>query len=205
MIIAIEGPDAAGKATQARLLSEAMRGVGHRVEEEAFPRYQTDLGRFIANELKKPYGTGLTEGALQALFMADRLDYANVNRIIQTDVRFVFDRWSLSAAVSMAARYNDIRLIDVVLEQERNMVPTPDLTIVLNLSSRTCLQRIKARNALRDRNESEVEYIERTAYLYEQYSASSPKFVVGLNAERTVAEIHGKILEYVDSMNLVPG
>lgn len=59
MIIALEGADAAGKATQAKILVECLRAAGHVVESMSFPNYETPTGKLILEMLKGTRELGL--------------------------------------------------------------------------------------------------------------------------------------------------
>ncbi len=61
MIIAIEGADAAGKATQAALLQKGLQKIGFRPYLASFPDYTTATGKIIQSMLRGDMG--LHEGA----------------------------------------------------------------------------------------------------------------------------------------------
>jgi len=47
-IITIEGTDGSGKETQSKLLVDKLNSLGFKTEMMSFPRYETPMGRIIA-------------------------------------------------------------------------------------------------------------------------------------------------------------
>ena len=82
MLIAIEGADAVGKATQTAKLAERFRDQGRRVVQWSFPQYNLPTGKLISKFLRGQVQVGgdvsPAEKAmmLQALFTVDRYDMA---------------------------------------------------------------------------------------------------------------------------------
>ncbi len=105
MIIALEGADAAGKATQCRLLVERLRAAGMRTSSISFPDYTSVTGKLILEMLKgDSFVTSTAEVpeknalALQALMTANRYEHYEKLSAFEDGV-LVCDRYWLSGLV----------------------------------------------------------------------------------------------------------
>ncbi len=93
MFLIIDGLDVAGKETLAKLVVDELRYMGKVVETVAFPRYETDLGECIKEELRKPEGDRDLP-ALIGMFCRDRIDYlGEIGKDVEGKI-YVFDRYS---------------------------------------------------------------------------------------------------------------
>jgi thymidylate kinase len=109
MFIVIEGTDAAGKATQAKLLTDRIEhSVGKPVLHLAFPRYETLLGCIISDHLKghmkvcAPAGASympkLDAMVFQCLMAADKYSAMPlITAALNAEGWVVADRWWQSA------------------------------------------------------------------------------------------------------------
>jgi dTMP kinase len=127
-IIAIEGPDRTGKATQASLLKRNLESLGYKVlivevpiqDGVTYPLVYSMLGNGLAKKFPKIFQV------LQVLnrrIFQDRLllDLEHDNDFI------IFDRWSLSTSVYGMASGLSSNFVDVLYRQLRK----PDFTFVL--------------------------------------------------------------------------
>lgn len=178
MIIAIEGLDAAGKATQTAQLAQRFRD-DTRFEEVAtmsFPQYETETGRAISTHLKKEWTARravgydpldpidfnyLNELVFQSLMAMDRYAKAEyIESFYRTDRVLILDRYFVSGIV-----YGSVGgLDDTWLWQIHSRLPKPHYQILLDISLEESIRRRPNR---RDRIESNRPFLEkvRSAYL----------------------------------------
>lgn len=190
-IIAFEGLDASGKATQTKMLCEALVADGKRVFTTSFPRYNRPIGMLIHQWLTDE--VELTEEAAHMLFEADRVDFANfVSQYEDYYDYFVIDRYVLSnLAFGMAKGISQKWLLGL-----QALVRQPDVTFVLDINSKTSFQRRPDR---RDRHETDASLLNRTRAAYE-YLASSPelsdRLIYTIDANGSSEEVHEAILDF---------
>jgi len=165
MFIAIEGTDAAGKATQTRLLAEHIRAMGREVVTYSFPRYDTPVGQTIRRLLIGDTCVAWTDTAtdacddharvLQALMIADKADAAeDIAAQFNEGTVVICDRWIPSALCYGAADGLDPEWL------RRINFPLPDasLNVFIDVSPEEALRR---RPEARDRYERDREKQER--------------------------------------------
>ena len=108
MLVALEGVDGAGKATQLELVSGLLRQAGLSIEVISFPRYQQGLfGDSVARFLNGGFGDpGAVPPHFPALlFACDRLEHRRelLEQLERSDV-VLADRYVASNAAYQAAR-----------------------------------------------------------------------------------------------------
>jgi dTMP kinase len=169
MLVAIEGTDAAGKATQTRLLAERIREMGREAVTYSFPRYDTPIGnvikRLLTGEMAVKWNSGapaLDEDAhvLQALMTADKADATEDIAVqINEGTIVICDRWLPSALCYGTADGLDHEWL------RRINFPLPDasLSVFIDVSPEEALRR---RPEARDRYERDREKQKR---VHEEY------------------------------------
>jgi dTMP kinase len=187
MLIAIEGIDGAGKATQARLLRERLAAAGYRAAVLAFPRYeQTFFARSITDYLGGRFGDLATVDPHFAalLYAGDRLesraliaDAAAANDVV------VFDRYVASNLAHQAARVppaeREAFLAWVAtVEHEVYGLPKADLTLYLDVTPTAAAGLRQGRGARADAptadlHEADASYLERCEQVYRALLATS--------------------------------
>ena len=139
--IVIEGLDGAGTTTQAKMLADRLMDRGHRAQMTAQPS-DGPIGRFIRNVLRgKELGTDgktMSPDAIAGLFVADRVDHLNsvINPALNAGAVVICDRYVHS---SLAYQGVDCD-IDWVARMNAPM-PSPDLTILVEVSAELAAQR----------------------------------------------------------------
>jgi dTMP kinase len=187
MLIAFEGLDQSGKETQARLLAEALRRQGHRVETLSFPDYSTSIGREIGAALEghREYGADV----MQLLYVANR--YEKKPQIVEwldAGAVVVCDRYLASSiAYGESQGLDPAWLVDV-----QHHLPRPDLTFVLDIAPETAVAR---KRAGRDRYERDLGLLGRVRESYRRQASQSRWIVV--DGERDRAEIEREIRDAV--------
>jgi dTMP kinase len=185
MLIAFEGLDQSGKETQARLLVEALRADGRRVETLSFPDYETAIGREIGEALagRREYGADV----MQLLYIANRFEKKpQMLEWLAEGAVVVCDRY-----VASSIAYGEAQGLDAVwLAEAQRYLPQPDLTFVLDIAPDVAAAR-KRRN--RDRYERDLDLLARVRDSYRR-QAAQPRWVL-VDGERAKDVIAGEIRE----------
>jgi len=142
MLVALEGVDGAGKATQLRLVSEQLRLAGLSTEVISFPRYQqgvfgASVARFLNGDLGEPASVPPEFPAL--LFACDRLEHRQelLDLLERSDV-VLADRYVASNAAYQAARLAGVEraaFLEWLLRVEYEVfeLPRPALQVYLRV------------------------------------------------------------------------
>ena len=158
MLIAIEGLDQSGKATQAQLLRDWLRQGGTRARLVSFPDYGTSIGEEIARALQgeRDYGAEV----MQLLYIANRFERkADLERWLDGGLVVVCDRY-----VASSVAYGEAQGLDVDwLTQTQRFLPLPDVTILLDIAPELAVER-KATG--RDRYERDLAMLGRVRDSY---------------------------------------
>ena len=158
MLIAIEGLDQSGKATQAQLLRDELREGGTRARMVSFPDYGTSIGEEIARALQGE--RDYSPEVMQLLYVANRFERkADLERWLNGDLVVVCDRY-----VASTVAYGEAQGLDVDwLTRMQRLLPAPDLTILLDIAPELAVER-KATG--RDRYERDLSLLGRVRKSY---------------------------------------
>jgi dTMP kinase len=216
MMIAIEGIDAAGKATQSRMLVERLQQLGHGATLLSFPWYESPLGKLIrrllrnevtlATAYERADGRLGTSGpatayedalALQALLLANKCEASQrVTAALARGDFIVLDRWWLSALVYGSADGLDPEW----LRDLHAFLPAPELSLLIDVPPEVARER---RPRARDRYEADRGKQEqiRARYLdtwrgtwYPQHDRARYRVIDGVG---TLDEVHARVWEAV--------
>jgi dTMP kinase len=189
LLIAFEGLDQSGKQTQAELLRDRLKQGGRKSRLVSFPDYGTSIGEEIARALagEREYGPDV----MQLLYVANRYERKDdLNRWLEGGLILVCDRYlASSVAYGEAFGLDPAWLIDM-----QKFLPTPALTIMLDIAPDTAVQR-KAVD--RDRYERDLALLGRVRESYRR-QASSQGWLV-LDGERAKDAIAADVLSAVGS------
>ncbi|GEA16816.1 thymidylate kinase [Moorella sp. E308F] len=200
-IIAFEGIDASGKATQAEMLATALQGRGYRVMVQSFPCYESPIGQLLKKWLRGEIG--LAPQAVHMLFEADRYDFWAKKPVLELEEYdfIIFDRYTLSNLVFGIVN----GLYYSWLEAMQNDLPKPDLTFILDLPVELSFKRKKNR----DRFEKDEELLQRVQDTYIKignYLVDRCNDLVRIvNADNPPELIHQEIISYVELVFLTEG
>lgn len=163
MLIAFEGLDQSGKATQAERLRDWLKSGGRKVRMASFPDYGTAIGEEIARALQgeREYGPDV----MQLLYVANRYERKpDLEQWLGSGAIVICDRY---AASSIA--YGDAQGLDAAwLDQMQQFLPAADLTVMLDIAPETAARR---KSADRDRYERDLEMLGRVRETYRRLSA----------------------------------
>ena len=150
-LIAIDGTDASGKATQTALLSERLRNEGYNVTEISYPDYEClssgPVRMYLDGSLGK--NAGDTDAyAASVLFAVDRFasfranwksEYEKKNSVI------LLNRYTTANAVHQLSKIDDVpekeKFLSWLFDFEYNLlkIPAPDAVIYLEMPTEITL------------------------------------------------------------------
>ena len=206
LFITIEGPEGAGKTTQANLLMEWLQSQGI---PTLYTREPGDgvIGAQIRQIILNPENADLTARAEALLYAADRAQH--VERVLLPALQ--------EGKVVLCDRYVDSHMayqgygrgLDTEFLRELNHMATgglmPAFTLLLRLSPEEGLERvIKHRN--KDRMElQEIEFHERLVAGYDAIAEANPKRVYVVDAAQPIIEVREQIIRAMGSFLLQAG
>ena len=194
MLIAIEGLDQSGKATQAQLLRDQLRQDGTRARLVSFPDYGTSIGEEIARALQgeREYGPEV----MQLLYIANRYERkADLERWLDGGLAVVCDRY-----VASSVAYGEAQGLDVDwLTQMQRLLPASDLTILLDIAPELAVER-KATG--RDRYERDLSLLGRVRDSYVR-QAQQPGWV-RVDGDRAKDDVAAEIRALLATLRLEP-
>jgi dTMP kinase len=202
-LIVLEGPEGAGKTTQAPLLARWLTATGHSALALREPG-GTEIGDEIRAILLHSEDGAVADAAEALLYMASRAQL--VERVIRPALAdgaiVLLDRFFLSTYAYQAAG----RGLPVLQVREANQLAVrglvPDLTIVLSLPSAAGLGRIARRGAHDRLERADDAFHERVARAFAEFA--DPRWqqahpecgpVVAVDAAADVDTVHRSIIE----------
>lgn len=146
--IVLEGLDGAGTTTQASLLATDLASRGIDVEITREPS-DGPVGQLCRDAIEGRIS--LTPQALALSFAADRLQHLNdisdgINAALDRGTWIISDRYVLSALAYQASQGVDLEWLAAINSQAQS----PDVTIFVDTSTSTCLDRIRKRGQNED-------------------------------------------------------
>lgn len=222
LFITIEGPEGAGKSTQAAMLTEWLLHMGVAAVATREPG-DGKIGSQIRSVILNPENTEMADRAEAFLYAADRAQH--VEKIVKPALA--------EGAVVVCDRYVDSHLayqgygrgLDIDFLRQLNEMATgglmPDLTILLQLSAETGLERVKLRsqyakgqaaadslaeNGEIDRIEQEkIDFHHRLCEGYAKLAAAEPNRIKPVDANRDINSVKYEIRQIVSGLLLVRG
>jgi dTMP kinase len=180
-LIAFEGLDQSGKETQARLLCDALRRAGRRVETLTFPDDVTPLGQEIRTALAG--GREYPPDVMQLLYVANRHERRPlIQQWLHDGAIVICDRYLASSIA-----YGEAQGVDPAwLADIQRFLPQPDLTVLLDIPPATALAR---KQTGRDCYERDLDLLARVRESYRR-QAAQPSWALfnGEQAREAVAE-----------------
>lgn len=190
-IIALEGLDKAGKATQSRLLAEALQKQGVTVKQSEFHRYDTPTGELVAKWLRKEYP--VDQITIELIMAADKQAQQQWVQSLEeqgVDV-LILDRYTLSQFVYAQANGVDKNF---ALTLQRFM-RQPDHNIIIDIPAEVSMNRKgKHNNGENDRYESDLAMLRKVRELY--LTSVKPTDLV-VDGTKEIEEIHQAIYNFV--------
>lgn len=191
IIIALEGLDKSGKATQTSLLASRLRKDGYSVAQSEFHRYDTPTGELIMKWLKKEWN--VDQKTIEFVMAADKQAQQSMFTWAEESGidALILDRYTLSQLVYSTA--NGIPL--EWAEQLQKYMRQPDLTIVIDIPAEvSMLRKGKHNDGVNDRYESDLELLREVK---SRYWMLRPFSSIVIDGERSVEAIHEDIYSEV--------
>lgn len=194
-MIALEGPEGAGKTTQARLLANRLRGAGHPVVVSREPG-GTAVGRELRRLVLDPAGCAILPETEALLYAADRSEH--VGRVLwpalETGAVVVCDRFVDSSFAYQGAGRGldgeDFR----ALQRFASHGLEPDLRLLLDLPVRIGLRRRFAdANGVNRLDAADIAFHERVRAAYRSAATASPAAWAVVDAAATPADVARQI------------
>ncbi len=204
-LIAFEGIDGAGKATQVRLLAARIRKSGKHVTTFSFPRYGTPLGDLIKNTLNGAHGDfhrissyhGSLPYAVDRGLAAPKVRAALERGVVVSD-RYAPTNLAFGGALCTAAEYPKFVRFFETLEYDDFKLPRPDLVILLAPSVASTQKWLKSERGKKlDRNERDVPFQKKVAALYDKLSKRREWVRIECGEGESPREIHERIWKAV--------
>jgi dTMP kinase len=169
MLIAFEGLDQSGKATQARRLRARLAQDGARVRLLSFPDYETPIGREIARALagEREFGPD----TMQLLYIANRFEYKpRLDLWLAAGDVVICDRYRASSVA-----YGEAHGLDPAwLDETQRPLPPALVTVFLDIPPEAG---VKRKTANRDVFERDLALLARVRESY-QRQARQPDWVL---------------------------
>ena len=216
-LIVIEGTDCSGKETQAKLLLKKLKDDGIKIEERAFPMYDTPTGRIIGGPLLgKPHigecyfdeGTTNVSPKVAALYYAaDRLyNIENIKKLLDQGINVILDRYVESNMGHQAGKLNNkedkIEMMNWLekLEYDLLELPRPDLVLFLYMPYQYTIELRNKRNEAADGAEKDVNHLKNAEATYslmaERYNYNIV-YCIKDDKIRTIEDINNEVYNIV--------
>src|SRR3989344_7021683 len=224
----LEGVDGSGKATQTKLLVEALRRKRYRVEKIDFPQYTKVSAGLIKNYLKGIYGSAREVGPYRAsiFYACDRYDISfQIKKWLQEGKIVISDRYIASNIGHQGGKLIQNKkawhtYVNWLLDLEYHIfeIPKPDYTLILKISPKlsmshsnkiTDAEKLKKRASYlgdhkkQDIHEADKKHLANTLKSYVEISKKFPGEYEIIECEEggnflPIPAIHQKILTLVE-------
>lgn len=175
-LIVIEGLDGSGKATQAKLLCEALEAKGHKVRKVSFPDYESDSSALIKMYLAGQFGTdpnAVNAYAASTFFAVDRFASFKKNwgSFYEAGGIVVADRYTTSNAVHQCSKLPEDQWETFLnwlfhFEYQLMGIPAPDTVVYLQVdpavSQKLMTGRYQGDESKKDIHEKDRAYLDRS-------------------------------------------
>ncbi|HCC60366.1 MAG: dTMP kinase [Candidatus Staskawiczbacteria bacterium RIFOXYC1_FULL_37_43] len=191
--IVIEGLDGSGKSAQVDLVIDYLKQNEKDVVVTKEPTVDSEAGKKVKQALRHEISVEPLE--LQGLYVQDRKEHLE-NKVIPAlkDGKFVVS--SRYAFSTFAYGYSDGLDVDLLIKMNDNFL-LPDLTIIVDVSPESCVQRIEGRGEPKEL----FEKLEKLTKVGEIYKKLPNMFenVVMVNGERPIPEVSEDIKKTINS------
>ena len=189
LLIVFEGLDQSGKQTQAEALCDYVTAQGRVCQPLSFPDYATPIGTEIAKGLhgERDYPADV----MQLLYVANRYEArGHMQEWLASGTTIVCDRYLASSIA-----YGEAQGLDPAwLANIQQFLPTPDLTILLDIAPATAVMR---KAAGRDRYERDLALLSRVRDSYRRQAAAAGWALI--DGEQSPARVTAAVLSALET------
>ncbi len=200
LFIAIEGLDASGKSTQAKILSQSLTEKGQTVV--VHNPFEGEIGQFVRSILSGE--KKIDPIAMQYLINANRqVQQEDIKKHLKEGHVVIIDRyiWSapVYALVDTGLNFNkaDALLCSLNVLSMYNSFIMPDTTFFLKISTKTAISRLDGLDKKKEIYENE-ELLEKVSLSYEWITKKFNDEFTILDGEESVEEVTSQIMNKVD-------
>lgn len=213
-LIVIEGLDGSGKATQAKLLTQALAEQGENVKGITFPDYDSESSALVKMYLHGDFGSkpgDVNAYAASAFYAVDR--YASYKtswgELYKQGAVIIADRYATSNGIHQCSKLDE-SLWDEYLkwlddfEYKKLGIPAPDMVIYLkadtDVSQKLMTGRYGGDESKKDIHEGDLEYLRRSqkaaAYCADKLGWKTVECVKD-GQMRSIEDIHNEIMTLI--------
>ncbi len=200
LFITLEGPDGGGKSTQARLLSEHLRSLGHDVLATREPG-GTAIGDEIRHTLMDLGNTGMNPRTEILLFSASRaqLTHQVIRPHLESGGVVVSDRYYDSTIAYQGYGHRlDLQALRVITAFATGGL-IPDLTLLLDLPAEVGLERRKRDGGWNRLDAYDLEFHQRVRQGYFSMASTEPSRWVIIDGARSVEAVQADVRRAVEA------
>ncbi len=211
-LIVIEGLDGSGKATQAKLLAEALRARGMNVKQITFPNYGSDSSALVRMYLGGQFGQkadDVNAYAASSFYAVDRYAgyKADWGEFYENGGILIADRYTTSNAVHQCSKLPPRRwrgFINWLYDYEFSKlgIPEPDgviyLSVDVKVSQKLMSGRYQGDESKKDVHEKDLEYLARSRAAAAWCAERLDWYTIQCTASgemRSIEDIHAQVLQ----------
>ena len=187
--IVFEGLDGSGQSTQVSLLGDFLSKSGHHVILTKEPTMDSEAGKEIRKALDEKVKLDSLE--LQKLFVQDRKEHLDklIIPALDNGLFVISDRYFFS---TFAFGVSDGLDLDELINMNDNFI-LPDITILLKVNPKVCIERIEKRGEGVKLFEKE----QKLAKVWQTYSILPDRFknIHMIDGEKPIKEVFKKVKE----------
>lgn len=196
VLVAIEGIDGAGKTTQSKILARELTKRGYsvvRLHEPTDGIWGKKIGDLAKNGRHKTKPETESE-----FFILDRIEDVknNIRPNLQEKKIVIMDRYYFSNVAYQGAR--GLPPTDIE-EKNKKIAPTPDITIILDLTPEVALKRIRRKRNGTPNHFERKKYLEAVRQIFLDQFGNRPNIrIVDGNDTRSITLITSEILGIIE-------
>jgi dTMP kinase len=192
--IVVEGLDGSGKNAQIDLLINFLKEKGKEVVVTKEPTTESEAGRKVKQALRKEITVEPAE--LQGLYVQDRKEHLE-NKVIPALKEGKFVVSSRYAFSTFAYGHSDGLNVDLLVKMNDNFL-LPDLTLIIDVSPESCMERIEGRGEPKEL----FEKLEKLSKVNEIYKKIPEMFenVAIINGERPIPQVFEDVKKEISKL-----